>query len=121
MERPSLDDVAAFVREFAALPTRRALLPETKLDADLGITGDDGVELLDHAERRFDVALRSPALFGLRPGEVLFGAEGFDPLGISVLLRWLLREPRFVVRDLTLEELHRAIREAPPLSSVGAA
>lgn len=109
----TLDNVVAFVRATTGLGPQRAIVPETRLGADLGVTGDDGVDLLAAAERHFSVALTSEAhgvreAFGLRPDEVLFGAEGLDPFG------WLIGSPRPVVRDLTVAELQQAIATAPP-------
>jgi hypothetical protein len=52
---PSFDELAAFVREWAGIPNRKRIAPETLFEDDLGITGDDGCELLDETERRFDV------------------------------------------------------------------
>ncbi|HLA62812.1 MAG TPA: hypothetical protein VK610_00175 [Rhodothermales bacterium] len=113
---PSFDAVANFVRTFHGISPRRVLLPRTRIEADLGITGDDGDDLLDAAERHFGVALRMPKLFGLGPDEVLFGPEeAFDPF--RFLFHRIAGEPRGVVRDLTLEQLHRAVLAAPPLAS----
>lgn len=113
MPGATLDDVIAFVRDQEGVRRRRAITAETRLGADLGVTGYDGVDLLEAAERRFGVSLLSEEhgvceAFGLGPDEVLFGSEGFDLLGL------LLGRPEPNVRDLTVAELHRAIVSATP-------
>ena len=113
-ESVSFDDVVSFVRSFARIRGSRTITRETQLEADLGITGDDGADVLEEVARHFNAALASPqdgyrTTFNLRANEYLFSSEGFDLLGISVLIRWLRNEPRPVVRDLTLGQLHDAI------------
>jgi hypothetical protein len=121
---PSLDEVIDFVREFTL--TEREITAQTRIEEDLGVTGDDGADLLIAAEEHFRVALCDPedgirAVFGLGPNEYLFGPEGFDPIGLSVLVRWLRGEPKPVFRDLTVAELHEALAEAPLRATEGAA
>jgi acyl carrier protein len=53
--KPSLEEVIEFVREFSG-DHKSVITEHTLLDADLGITGDDGVELLEDAEKRFGVS-----------------------------------------------------------------
>ena len=113
---PSLSDLVAVIRAEAAIPPARPIDGETRLEADLGITGDDGEALLRAVERRFDVSLaidgsRRP-VFGLRPNEYLFHEEGVDPFGLWQRLGNLLRrmKPRSVVTDLTVGRLHEALR-----------
>lgn len=117
---PSLEDVVRFVRDFTG--TRRTLEAETRLDADLGVTGDDGEALLEAAESRFSISLSTARdgirrTFDLGPNEYLLGPEGLDPLGITVLLRWLRGEPKPMIRDVTIAELHEAIMKASPFAS----
>ena len=117
MVNPSFDEVVAFVRESRRIRKDRSITPETRLEADLGITGDDGVDLLEEAEKHFKLRLTSDEhgvreTFNLKPNEYLFESEGFDPLGITTLIRWLRGEPRPVVRDLTVGELHKALGRA---------
>lgn len=114
MKEPTLDNVIAFVRAFTGVSTARSITAATRLEADLGITGDDGVLLLQEAERRFGRTLTTPEggvrdAFGLGPDEFLFGPEGFDPLGLGALVRWVQGEPPPVIRDLTVGELHAAL------------
>jgi hypothetical protein len=120
MTAPSFDEVAAFVREFTAVRPHNPITPDTRLDADLGVAGDDGDDLLHAAMERFGVDLASPdkgiaRALGLGPNDYFFRPEGFDPGGISVLIRWMRGEPPPVYRGLTVGDLHKAIQEAPPL------
>ena len=117
---PSLDEVVAFVRDYTR--TRRQLSAGTRLEADVGVTGDDGVALLEAAEEHFGRAISDPETgvretFGLGPNEYLFGSEGLDLIGISALVRWLRGRPRPTIRDLTIAELYEALARAPPLAS----
>jgi hypothetical protein len=53
----------------------------TLLDRDLGITGDDGIELLEELQERFGVSFAGAdgtlgETFGLEKGEFLFESEG---------------------------------------------
>ncbi|WP_052696611.1 DUF1493 family protein [Pantoea sp. BL1] len=53
--KPTLEEVIEFVREFSG--DHKSMMTEhTLLDADLGITGDEGAELLEEAEKRFGVS-----------------------------------------------------------------
>lgn len=113
---PSFDDVAAFVREVVRPRGDRSITPETRLEADLGVTGDDGTDLLREAEKRFKVTLTRNS-FGLGPNECLFGPEGFDPLGI---IHWIRGLPRLMIRDLTVGELHDAVCRAAEWQDKGA-
>ena len=112
---PSFDEVAALVRAFTAVGSRRAITRETWLEADLGVTGLDGAELLEQAEQEFGVELVPEGsslreMFGLGPNEYLFGPEGSDPLGVVSLLRWTQgKPPLVVVRDLKVGELYELV------------
>ena len=110
----SFDDVVNFVRDFTGIGGSRPITCDTRLEADLGVTGDDGDELLEEAARHFNAALASPregyrTTFNLKSNEYLFSEEGVDLFGICALIRWFQGEPRPVVRDLTLGQLHDAI------------
>ena len=111
---PTFHEVELFVRDFAGLRPGTRLMPSTRLDADLGITGDDGDELLKAASKHFSVALADPvhgyrATFGLGQDEHLFHDEGLDLLGAGAFIRWLTGASRVRVRDVTVQALHEAI------------
>lgn len=113
---PSLADVIAFVREFSGC--RRENIDEnTCLENDLGITGDDGVELLEEAEKVFGVSFFAEEddfrkAFSLQEIEYLFHSEGIDFLGIVYLCRRLRGIPAPVIRDLSVGQLHSVLVEA---------
>lgn len=124
MVDPTLSQVISFIRECQALDSSTAVDGSTRLEADLGITGDDGFNLLQQAERRFNAALCDPITgfrpaFDLRPDDYLFRSEGhsflIEALNRSIrgtrLGRWLgvPKYPYENVTDLTVDQLHAAI------------
>lgn len=113
---PTLADVIAFVRDFSSCK-RGTIDGNTWLEKDLGITGDDGVELLEEAENVFGVRFSEGEedfrqLFSLKENEYLFHSEGFDFLGVAYLCRRLRGIPAPVIRDLSIGQLHSALVEA---------
>lgn len=77
----SFDEFAAFIRASAGVPRRIAIRPGSLFEDDLGITGDDGCDLLEATEQHFGVLLSTPEhgyreTFGLASHEVLFHSEG---------------------------------------------
>ena len=115
-QTPSFEDFADFVRGWAGVPKRKQITPATLFEDDLGITGDDGTDLLGETERRFGVSLSSPehgyrVTFNLEPNEFLFHGEGFGPNWPEVLgFRASTLPPR--VRSFTIGELFNAVRNA---------
>jgi hypothetical protein len=114
MLEPSLLDVANFVRAWTGMDKEFVVSSETRLEADLGVTGDDGEELLQAVAKEFCVALAHPddgyrTTFSLSANEYLFASEGFDLLGIGSLIGRIRGIPHHVVRDLTVGQLHTAI------------
>ena len=112
MENLSFDQFAEFVREWLRLSRKRKIAPESEFEADLGITGDDGIDLLNATERRFDIRLCSEEhgfreTFNLGPNDVLFHSEGFGPD-----LPTLFGRPSPMIRAFTVGELYRAVQEA---------
>jgi acyl carrier protein len=113
MDVLSFDEFAEFIRQWAGLSRKKQIAPETEFEDDLGITGDDGCELLEAAEKRFKVTLSSEEngyreTFNLGPNEFLFHAEGFGPS----LPDLLFGRPAPVVVTFTVGELYRAVQEA---------
>lgn len=110
---PSLEEVIAFVRKCSGC-RRKAIDENTWLENDLGITGDDGVELLEEAEKVFGVSFATEEedfrqLFSLQENEYLFHSEGIDFFGIAWLCRKLRGIPAPVIRDLSVGQLHRVL------------
>ena len=46
----TFDEFAAWLREYWSVPVHKAIVPETQFERDLGLTGDDGDDLLVAAE-----------------------------------------------------------------------
>jgi hypothetical protein len=72
------------------VPIRQAITLKMQLERDLGITGDDSVELLEAAELKFKMKFESDRSdmresFNLQPNEYLFNAEGW---GLCFRGRW---------------------------------
>jgi len=110
---PELEEVIAFVRDYTGWKSK-VINEATRLENDLGITGMDGVDFLQDAEKFFDVSFETEdenirTLFDLKENEYLFSSEGFDLLGICYFLEWLRGEPHPVVKDLSVGQLHRAL------------
>jgi hypothetical protein len=108
MTAPTFDDLAAFIRAWAQLPIDEPIRPDTQFERELGITGDDGGELLQAVEKHFAIQLSTPTegyrkIFGLGPHEYLFNGEGFP---IWELLPFV---PTSTVRTFTVGELHEAL------------
>ena len=107
------------MREFAGLKASRILDAQTRLEADLGITGDDGAELLQAAATRFGVVLADAQrgyrdTFQLEENDYLFHSEGLQLSGAEALASWIRRKPRPRVVGLTVGGLHEAILRATP-------
>ncbi|ALB64682.1 hypothetical protein AFK62_02715 [Cronobacter condimenti 1330] len=110
---PSLTEVIAFIREFSGC-RREAIDENTRLEKDLHITGDDGVELLEEAEKVFCVSFETPdedfrTLFSLSDNEYLFNSEGLGLIDIGYFWRWLHGRPQPVVCDLSVGKLHQVL------------
>ena len=119
MEYPaaSFETVATFVRNWHRLPARVAIHATTRFEADLGITGDDGVELVEVALEHFGIRLEPEgpasfrALFHLEPNEYLFNAEGFGPVWEVLSLFGAS-----TVRSFTVGELYEALQRGQDIS-----
>lgn len=86
--KPSLADVITFIREFSVC-RRENIDANTYLENDLGITGDDGVELLEGAGKVFGVSFSAEEdsfrdAFSLKEKEYLFHSEGIDFLALFI-------------------------------------
>ena len=106
MGAPSFDQFVLFLREFCALSPKVEISRSTRFERDLGITGDDGSDLLQETERRFAIRLSSKEhgyrrTFSLGPDEYLFHSEGFDFLGLF--------SRGISVREFTVGELYDAV------------
>jgi acyl carrier protein len=116
---PAFNEVADFVRDWARISAKKQITPATQFERDLGITGDDGAELLEAAEKRFNVSLTDGengyrTIFKLGPNEFLFNSEGFS-LGFAggdIITLFSNPNPIQTVRSFTVGELYGAIQQA---------
>jgi hypothetical protein len=112
MAAPSFDDFVAFVRDYIRPPRTTAITRSTRFEADLDITGDDGCDLLEKTEKRFQVRLSSEEhgyrqTFNLGPNEYLFHSEGCNPF--APLMALFRRSPPPTIMDLTVGDLYDAV------------
>lgn len=113
---PTFNAVAAFVRDWARVPAEKQITPATQFERDLGITGDDGVELLEAAQKRFKVNFTNGdngirTIFKLGPNEYLFNSEGF-PAWFGKGGLFSTSDTNYTVRAFTIGELCVAIQQA---------
>ena len=79
----SLDDFIAFIREHQSISRKKTIVESSLLESDLGITGDDGEELIQAIQDRYSVSFIGSdgtvrEAFGLAEDQYLFGSEGFN-------------------------------------------
>jgi acyl carrier protein len=112
MSVPTFIEFADFLRNHIVVSTKQAISPSTQFESDLGVTGDDGIELLEAVERHFDINFPTGEdfrkLFNLAPNEFLFHGEGFDGFN---LLSWLFSKQNhsYTVRKFTVGELYDVV------------
>jgi hypothetical protein len=119
MDNLTFEEFVIFIREFWSVSSRKQITPDTQFERDLGLTGDDGDELLLATERRFGIKLGSEetgirGTFNLGPNEYLFHSEGlelFQPRGLISLFG----SEEHTVRKFTAGELYDAVRNSPKL------
>jgi hypothetical protein len=110
----TFDEFAAWLREYWSVPARKAIAPETQFERDLGLTGDDGDDLLVATEKEFEVRLGNEETgvretFNLQPNEYLFNSEGWGP-SPDELVSLFSGSPSSTVRSFTVGELFEAVR-----------
>jgi len=111
----TFDEFSDFIREELQVPDRRQISPETQFERDLGVTGDDGSDLLEATEKRFGVTLVSEEkglreTFNLGPNQYLFHSEGWELFPFR--LTSLFNDTQETVREFTVGELFAAVRKA---------
>lgn len=110
----TLDDLISLIRKHQGISPKKEITENTLVEDDLGITGDDGCELLEAIEKKFDISFAGPNsslrdAFGLSEGQFLFHSEG-------MCLFWLIaslvgRDPENV-KAITVGDLFRAMSKA---------
>jgi hypothetical protein len=111
----TFDEFARFIREYRAVPAHKEIALETQFERDLGLTGDDGDDLLLATEKQFGVALASDETgvrktFNLEPNEYLFHSEGLELFPIEMTM--LFGATAHSVREFMVGELYEAVRKA---------
>lgn len=103
----NLENLIALIREFHCIPDKTEISETTLLENDLGITGDDGCDLLEEIEKTYklsftgkDGSLRE--FFDLEENQFLFHSEGLDLFGIFSFI--FGREPENV-KPITVGDL----------------
>ena len=114
MEDLTFDEFARFICEYWSVSNPKQITQETQFERDLGLTGDDGNDLLKATEKRFDVTLCSEETgvretFNLRTNEYLFHSEG-GGLGMPFEMTTLFSTTAPTIRDFTVGELYEAVR-----------
>lgn len=105
------DGLINLIHEECGISKKVKITPETLIEKGLGITGDDGVDLLRAIEKRFNICFPTDEkgfneLFGLAPDEYLFHSEGFNLRSFIMGLFGLDDEK---VHPLSVGELYQAI------------
>lgn len=104
----SIQNLIQVIRDHQRISPQIAISDDTLLEADLGITGDDGDELLESIEREFglsfvgtDGTLREA--FALKDDEYLFHSEGF---GFFAFIASLFGKDLEKIKSLTVGQLY---------------
>jgi len=80
-QKPTLDDLISLIRTHQCISEQITINGSTLLEKDLGITGDDGSELLEEIENKYDISFSGEngtiqGAFELEEDEYLFHSEG---------------------------------------------
>jgi len=105
MATATFDDVVRALRASQGIRNQVMITGATLVESELGITGDDGCDLLEDLEQAFHIAFAGEdgslrEAFGLDDDQFLFHGEGWNPLA-------LFRKEN--VKPLSVGELHRVI------------
>ncbi|MBR9916321.1 hypothetical protein GYB29_01210 [bacterium] len=123
MSNPTFEEVSNFLRNFTGVSSRKKITKDTWMEDDLDITGIDGLRLFEESEIYFGISFPSEEskfkeLFELTENENLFGSEGFDPIGISLLIGWIRKKPKPIVKDLSVGKFHQVLIKLKQTQSV---
>jgi hypothetical protein len=107
---PTLQEFIDFVRREVGISSQKQISASSLLEADLGITGDDGSELLETIQKHFAVSFFGPdgtirEAFDLEEKQYLFHSEG---LGLFSVIASLFGKDVENVKPLSLGQLHEA-------------
>jgi len=110
----SVENIISLIRESQGIPSKIVITENTLVESELGITGDDGDELLQEVEKEFDLSFKGKdgslrEYFGLKENEYLFHSEGIDILGI---FKELFGKNKETVKQFTVGELFQGALRA---------
>jgi hypothetical protein len=110
----TLDDLIAVIGESQGISQKKLITEHTALEHDLGITGDDGIELLEDIEKQFSLSFACQDgtirdVFGLKDGQYLFHSEGGTPFDLLLSLFGVDTEK---VKPITVGQLYEAAVKA---------
>jgi Protein of unknown function (DUF1493) len=103
-------EVCGWLREYLKLGAHVPLAPETRINVDLGVDGEDGADLMRDFSTRFSIDLAS------LPSGNYFGPEaGASPLALlTTIWRWMSKRELHALAPLYLRDLVQAVLNAPP-------
>jgi len=113
---PTLEQIIEIIQEnFGSY--RKPIHENSRVEEDLHICGNDGIDLLEACEQTFNISFDTENnsfrnRFSLAENEYLFTSEGLDLFGICRFIDWIRGIPKPIIRDLTVGKLHRVIVEA---------
>jgi acyl carrier protein len=110
----TLENLISIIRECQGFSEKDIITEASLLEKDLGITGDDGSELIEVIEKKFDISFAGSDgslrdAFGLGEGQYLFHSEGMN---LFWLLASLFGRDLENVKTITVGELYLATRHA---------
>ena len=109
MTKPcTLPELIDFIRENQGIARSKPVLVASYLEKDLGITGDDGSDLLEAIQDRYSISFTMDSL-GLSKGQSIFHTEG---MRVFQLIASLVGRDSENVKDITVGELYLAICRA---------
>lgn len=113
---PTLEQLIEIIQKNFG-PYRKPVDGHSRVEEDLHICGDDGIDLLEACEQAFNISFDTEGnsfrnRFSLAEDEYLFTGEGLDLFGICRFFDWLRGIPKPVIRDVTVRKLHSVIVEA---------
>ena len=121
---PTFPEFVAFLRPFTGLKEDFPIKPSTLFEDDLGITGDDGVDLMAAVEQEYGISLESAReLLSMKPNEYLFNAEGGGLIDFQELKRVTrnlfssTKEPRPVVLSFRVGQLYDIVYQLVALKA----
>ena len=106
MQDFSFEQLADFVRKWTLLSNDKQISLDTQFERDLGITGEDGIELLEAVQERYGIEFTSES-FRLEFNEYVFHSEGFELF--PIFFQSLFGKPMPEVRSFTVGELYEAV------------